>query len=426
MSKTKVILMIILIMSLILSGFAAGKEVVLTFTGWEASPLETASVQRGIERFMELNPNIRIEYTPVAGEYNAKVLTMIAGGTAPDVFFNQSIAYRNFVERDVLLDLTPYFQKDLELSDFIPSEQRKMLVDDKIYGVSSCTVVRKLYYNKELFDQAGLPYPPSDPAKALTWDEFVEVAKQMTIEENGKIVQYGAHGFETLHTIIAMIFSNEGQIVNENCTKATFSDPAVTEVLQSILDLREVHGASSAARTLEQIGMSAAQMLATGRVAMVADGTWALQELAQMDFEVGVGVLPIFKKPATTDIAHLHVVAKDTKHPQEAWEFIKFLSSEWYQKDLVSSGLWMPNRTSMYTEEGRKDWLNPDVHPEEFENILFYYTDAIEIYPFFFLPLETSDLVDEILEYFWYDNWSLERVVEMLDKEVNSWLAKRR
>jgi len=425
MSKRNLMLVVVLFALLVASNIAAAQVVTLRFTGWEASPLETASVQRGLERFMELNPNIKVDYTPVAGEYNPKILTMIAGGTAPDVFFIGSRSYRDFVARDVLLDLTPYFEAELELSDFIPSEQLKMLVDDKIYGVSSCTVVSQIYYNKDLFDQAGVPYPPADPAEAWTWDEFVEVAKKMTVVEDGKVVQYGVHGFDAnLQNIVAMIFSNEGQMFSEDLTEATFDDPAVIEVLQSILDLRTVHGVASSARFLEQAGMSSAHMLATGRVAMVVDGTWALQELSQMDFEVGIGVLPIFKKPATTDIAHLHVASKATKHPEEAWKLLSFLSSEWYQTDLVSAGLWMPNRTAMYTEEGSKSWINPDVHPEGYEAILPFYTDAIQPYPFLFLPQKAEDLTNEILEYFWYDNWPIEKVVETLNKEINAVISK--
>ena len=79
-----------------------------------------------------------------------------------------------------------YFYQALKLEDFIPMDQDKMLVDGKIYGTSSCVVAPVLYYNKDLFDKAGPPYPPSNPEEAWTWDEFLEIAKQLTIEENGR------------------------------------------------------------------------------------------------------------------------------------------------------------------------------------------------------------------------------------------------
>ena len=99
-----------------------GDIVTLKFMGWEASPLETESVKNGITKFEELNPTIKVEYTPVPGDqYASKLLTMMAGDAAPDVFFLGASDYRSFQERDVLLDLTAYFESELNINVFIPS-----------------------------------------------------------------------------------------------------------------------------------------------------------------------------------------------------------------------------------------------------------------------------------------------------------------
>ena len=256
--------------------------------GWEASPLETDSVRRGLERFMEMNPHIKVEYTPVPGdEYHTRLLTLMAGNAAPDVFFiNPEGYYRQFVERGVLLQIDEYFYKSLSLEDFIEMDQRKMLVDGHIYGSSSCVVAPVLYYNKALFDEAGIPYPSADPTEALTWDEFIAIAKKLT-KSKGRITQFGAYGFENMHPREATIYSNNGLIFSEDYAKTVLNDEA-QQALQKILELRTVHKVSPPAAFLEQTGMNAAQMLQTGRVAMVADGSWALQELAKMNFDVGV------------------------------------------------------------------------------------------------------------------------------------------
>lgn len=397
----------------------AEDQVTIKLVGWEASPLETKSVQKGLKKFMELNPDIKVEYTPVPGEYHPKILTMMAGNSAPDVFFLGSRSYRDFQERGVLLDLTEYFEAEYDREDFIPSNRKKMDINGHIYGVSSCIVVPLLYYNKDLFDEAGLPYPPSDPSKAWTWDEFVEVAKKMTITKDGKVTQFGAHGYEYIFILSAMLFSNDAQLFTEDYTEAVINNPEVKEVLQSILDLREKHGAAPAATFLEKIGMSAAQMLQTGRVAMIVDGSWALQQLSQMDFPVGIGVLPRFKKPALTDIAHVHAAYKGTKHPEAAWKLISFLSSEWYQLDLVKSGLWLPNRMSLYSEEGKDKWVEPGVYPEGFEKMLPYFVESVEAYPFNYLPQKVEDVTTDTLDYFWYDNQPLDKVLPVLEKDLN-------
>src|SRR5690554_4519572 len=81
------------------SAVMAAEQVTLKFMGWEQSPFETKSVEKGLEQFMEENPNINVEYTPVAGDYNAKLLTMMAGNAAPDVFFVSCTNYRDLQER---------------------------------------------------------------------------------------------------------------------------------------------------------------------------------------------------------------------------------------------------------------------------------------------------------------------------------------
>ncbi len=409
-------------------GDAAGgpdKAVTLKFMGWEASPLETESVKNGLKAFMEKYPNIKVEYTPVPGaQYSSKLLTMLAGNAAPDVFFLGSTDYRAFRERGVLLDLTPQFGAEFSVDDFIPSAAHIMQIDGKVFGVSSCTVSPVLYYNKSLFDKAGVPYPPSDPAKAWTWREFVDNAKKLTVKNGDKVDQYGAYGFENFYMTVAQIYSNGGQLFNEDGTKMSINSPEAKEVLQAILDLRKKEGAAPEAKMLENIGMRPAQMLQTGKVAMLIDGSWALQELAQMNFPVGVGVLPKFKEPATHGQAHVHAAWANTKHPKEAWELIKFLSSEEYQIQLIKEGLWMPNRKSLYTEEGIARWYNDKVHPEGFKDMVSYFNDAKE-YPFALIrQSKVNDIITEEMDKFWYADQTADKTVENIESRANVELAK--
>lgn len=419
MSK-HVVRVCLVVLSVILLSQAALAQVTLQFMGWEASPLETESVQRGLRRFEELNPGIKVEYIPVGGdEYHTRLLTMMAGNAAPDVFFiNAEGYYRNFARRGVLLELDEYFYQSLSLDDFIPMEQDKMLVDGKIYGTSSCVVAPVLYYNKDLFDKAGLPYPPSDPKEAWTWDEFIEVAKQLTIEQNGRVTQFGVYGFENMHPREAAIYSNNGLIFSEDYSKLDMS-PKAQEALTKILELRTVHKVSPPAAFLEQSGMNAAQILQTGRVAMVADGSWALQELAKMNFSVGVGVLPIMERPITAGTAHLHSIWSGTKHPEEAWKLVEFLSSEEYQIGLVREGLWMPNRAHMYELEDRGRWMDPEVHPEGFESIADYFADYVLPNPSIFVPREAWDIFEEELDKFFLDDQPLDKVVENMRRRID-------
>lgn len=399
--------------------------VTLKFMGWEASPLETQSVKKGLESFMRQHPAIKVEYQPVPGaQYSQKLLTMLAGNAAPDVFFLYSNDYRAVQKRGVLLDLTPMFKRDMSLDDFIPSAAQIMDISGKIYGISSCTVSPVLYYNKTLFDKANIPYPPSDPAKAWTWEQFRGAARKLTVKDGNKVIQYGAYGFENFYQTSAQILSNGGNLFNSDRTKMAIHAPEAKEVLQSVLDLRTKDGAAPTAKTLDSIGMKPNQMLETGKVAMVADGSWALQELATMGFPVGVAALPKFKQATTHGQAHVHAAAAKTKHPKEAWELLKFLSSEEYQIQNIKEGLWMPNRKSLYSEEGVKKWYNKSVHPEGFASLAAFFKDA-EAYPFALIAQnKVSDIITEETDKLWYSGQSVDDTLKNIESRGNAELAK--
>jgi len=405
----------------------SGEEVVtLKFMGWEASPLETAAVKKGLEMFMQQNPNIKVEYQPTPGgaQYAQKLLTMLAGNAAPDVFFLGAAEYRSFQQRNVLLDLTSMFEKEMSLDDFIPSAAQIMEIDGKIYGVSSCTVSPVLYYNKDLFDKAQLAYPPSDPSEAWTWEQFRDAAVKLTVKNGDKVEQYGAFGLENFYMTSAVILSNGGSIFADDFKSLTVNTPEAKEVMQSILDLRVKHGAAPTAKTLESIGMKANQMLQTGKVAMIVDGSWALQELATMGFPVGVAPLPVFAEPMTHGQAHVHAAAHNTKHPEEAWKLIQFLSSEEYQTQLISEGLWMPNRKSLYTEEGMAKWHNEKVHPEGFKEMAPFFADA-KPYPFTLITQAiVNDIIAEETDKLWYSGQSVDETMANIEKKANAELAK--
>lgn len=222
----------------------------------------------------------------------------------------------------------------------------------------------------------------------------------------------------------AFIFSNGGELFDANGSKMAINSNEVKAVLKAILDLRVREGVAPEARTLENIGMRPAQMLQTGKLAMLVDGSWALQELAKMNFPVGVGVLPKFKKAVTHGQAHVHAAWAKTPYPKEAWELIKFLSSEEYQIQLIREGLWMPNRKSLYTADGINKWLNPQVHPDGFKQLVPYFLEA-RPYPFALIRQnKVNDIITEEMDKFWYANQPVDVTVANIEARANEELVK--
>ncbi|MDO4296993.1 MAG: sugar ABC transporter substrate-binding protein [Lachnospiraceae bacterium] len=399
----------------------ADDVVELTFMGWEASPLETQAVEDGIKAFEEQYPNIKVTYTPgLAGsEYNAKLLSSAAAKALPDVMFVAAESYRQIASKNALMELTDKFDENYPLDDFIASSRQIMEIDGHIYGISSCTVSPIVYYNKDVFDAAGIAYPSSDPAECWTMEEFREIAKQLTTEDI-----YGVYGLETVaDTLNAQILSNGGTRYNEDYTQSTMNTPEVKEVLETIKAVRVEDGSAPDASTLDAVGMSAKQMLQTGKVAMLVDGSWSLQELAASGMNIGMAPMPSYGEVLTTGQAHLHAISATTEHPDEAWEFLKFLSGMDYQGALVKSGLWMPNRYSMYEEDAVNEWYDENVHGDSYRSMLDYFRDAA-VDPTALQPsAQARDIIAEETDMYFKMDQDIDVTLQNLDSRIDAAIA---
>lgn len=405
-----------------LTAAAGDEKVELTFMGWEASPLETQAVKDGIAAFEAQNPNITVSYTPgLAGsEYNAKILSSAAAGSLPDVMFVSAESYRQIAGAGALKELTDLFDEDYSFDDFIESSRMIMDIDGHVFGISSCTVSPIVYYNKDVFDAAGVEYPSADPAKCWTIEEFREVAKQLTTEE-----VYGVYGLETVaDTLNAQILSNGGTRYNEDFTKSTMNTPEVKEVFETIKAVRTEDGSAPDASTLDAVGMSAAQMLETGKVAMLVDGSWALQELAASGMNIGMAPLPSYGEVLTTGQAHLHAISSTTKHPEEAWQFLQFLSGMDYQGALCKTGLWMPNRYSMYEGEELEGWYDESVHGDSYRLMLDYFKDAAVDPGALQKSAQARDIIKEETDMYFKMDQDIDTTLQNLDSRIDAAVAE--
>jgi multiple sugar transport system substrate-binding protein len=426
MKKRLILGLVALCLVLMMSASAIAEVTTITFMGWEASPLETEAVKAGIAKFEELNPDIKVEYTPgLAGaDYVAKLLSTVAGNSTPDVFFIGADNYRNFAAKGVLEELTDKFSDTYSLDDFLPSVQEIMNIDGKVYGIQSCIVSPILYYNKDIFDKMGIAYPDADPANAMTAAEFRELAKKLTVKNGDTVETYGVYGLEQgWLTIHAFMLSNGVKPFSDDYLTSTFDTPETGEVLNWIRDIRVVDGSAPDATTLENIGMSAAQMLQTGKVAMIFDGSWALQQLSQMDFNVGIAPLPKFKEAVTVSSAHLHAISAASTHKEEAWKFVQFLSGMDYQGALVADGLWMPNRVSMYEPESVEQWYSKDVHGEEMLKMLDYFKNSLVWPSALQKTTKCGDILTEETDLFFKDGQPLDVTMQNVQNRINEELS---
>lgn len=396
---------------------SSGEKIKLQFMGWEASAYETETNKAALQAYMDANPNVEVEYIAVPyDDFHTKLMTMMVGGAAPDCFYLDVPYAQMFIEEGLLLDITSIFDEYMAGEELIDWSYEKMEQDGKYYGIDSCIVGNILFYNKTLFDEAGIPYPPSDPEESWTWEEFLDAAQKLTKRDGDTVTQYGCYGFEDI-TAVRDYYENAGyDIFTDDLGEVSLSNPEYfAKVAEMTKALRTEYGVSPEAVFMENAGMSANQMLQTGKVAMIFAGSPSMQELANMDFDFGVAPLPTIDGHImnANNCSYNASVWSGTEHPEEAMELVSYLVSRDFQLEFVRSGLWMSNRADLYEPENFDQWFNPEVHPEEFKDMTsLFYNGHVATPELVRNAPEVKSIMKEEMESFYYQDKDINQVID--------------
>jgi multiple sugar transport system substrate-binding protein len=424
---------------------APDEIVEITFMGWGATE-EDEGVRAAIRTFEGAEPNIKVTWLHTPDSYGEKLLAMLAAGTPPDTAFDGSGGYQTDCRDGILLDITDMLKADPVIGAegyFIePQETDRCTYKGRWYGIGSCWVAPHMYYNADIFEAEGIEPPSNDPAEAWDWNTFLEVCQQLTVDVNGN--HPGESGFDVdnverwavqwptwsipLHSAIQ---SNGGQWIDAETGLLAIDQPEATEALQAVADLMLVHQVMPQNTAFAALGMSNTQMLENGRMAMAIDGSWALSWMTKIEAKLGTAVCPKLKVPATDMQAHLHVGYKETQHPNEAWRWLRFLATEFYQLQFCRIGLWLPSQTALMTEEGLPRWMTlrtapgMGVHPEGYDKIV---ADYVPNYgKILYMPPgygEADAIVTPALDAVWIGDQTAEEAMSAVVADANAILEE--
>lgn len=323
---------------------AATKKV--SFTTWGS--IGEVQLNKDIaEAFKKDNPGTDVEIIHVPDQYFPKLLISIASGTAPDVWYLGADNFPELLAKDTILDLTPYFQLNPELTD--PKVYTTMALDafsmaGKRYATVNGTNTIVIYYNKDMFDKAKVPYPGED----LTWDTLVELAQKLVVRKGETLDQYGllsSTGWWEYWP--PMIWSNGGKWFDqqEKPTKCLVnSEPGVKtfRYLQDLIHKFKVAPTPAEAQALSQATRGG--LFPTGKVAMQMTGSWSVADWSKIDaFKWDMQHLP--KGSASRKSSWAvggYVINKVTKDKDLAWAYAKYYMSETAQKMIGADGLITP------------------------------------------------------------------------------------
>ncbi len=305
-------------------------------------PAELANQISLVEAFEAEHPGIDVEVTVSDWDaYWTGLQTSIAGGDAPDVFAMDGPLFPDYQSRGVLLDLKPYIDRDgfdvTALAD--AGVAHFTTADGGQYGLPRDLNVVALYYNKAMFDAAGLAYPD----ETWDWDTLVEVGKQLTLDAdgNGQPEQWGFYTetSDMENYWSELVWQNGGEIISEDRTQTLLGSEEAVGGLQFLQDLIWTHKIMPPADIVLQVGDAFEQGLA----AMESNGSWLVPTHLNAGIDLGIAPLPAGPAGQATSVNPTGaVVSATSKNPEAAWTFVSWLVGPEAQEMLMASKAALP------------------------------------------------------------------------------------
>jgi multiple sugar transport system substrate-binding protein len=296
----------------------SAENVEINYFSFSATPDYETPLSEMVAAFEAENPGIKVnvELAPY-DSYFTKLQTILAGGTPPDVY---EMNYENFVSyasKDVLLDLTDLVAADtIDLSNVNETAFNAYQYEGKQYGMTEAFSNVVTFYNKALFDDAGVEYPTAD----WTWADEIEAAKKLTDAANGV---YGTYSPVTMNEFFKVLAQNGGSIYDQS-GKLTINAPKNVEALQHMADL--VLTDKVTPNLAEMSGQENEDLFLNGQLGMVHTGIWFFDAFTDAPFEWDIQVEAGNTQKATHFFANGLVVDKNTANAEAAYKFAKFMS----------------------------------------------------------------------------------------------------
>jgi len=361
MKKFSVVLLISLVFLTLSVAFSAEPQTI-TFTFW-GNPQMADAFQKLADLFEKENPDIKVNRVLIPSKYYDKLLTMIAGGTAPDVAMLAFDKVPAFVEKGVLQPIDSYIDK----LNYPKTDLFKVVVDSfsykgKLYGVPRSFSPFVLFYNKDLFKNAGLKYPD----KSWTWSEFLVAAKKTTKVMGGKTVQWGFAGnYEEDGTLwpewlFPFIWQNKGDIVSAD-GESLLTSPKTVEAIRFYVDLIHKHKVAPTPAQAQTFGGSDA-LFYSGKAAMIME-SYVIVASARTQKGLNFDMAPLPHRRARSTVAFPigYVMPKAAKNPDAAARFMTFIAGPEGQKLIAELGIGLPGLKSIAKTDA---FLQPGKPPE--------------------------------------------------------------
>lgn len=305
----------------------------------------------------ETGIKVDIQITPWK-DYWTMLEAATTGGSMPDVFWMHSdqiatyAAYDDIllnladkIEKSDKIDLANYSQDIVNIYKNNDGDQMAIPKD-----IDTCAV----WYNKTMFDEAGIPYPTSD----WTWDEFREIAKKLTKDDGsqyGVAIKPGSYQESWYSTIYAY----GGEVISADKTKSGFDNPKTIEAMEVIENIIK-DGSMPDYSVVSENETSA--LMQAGTVAMTFQGSWMIPDMVTNDYVIAnCDIAPLPKGPEGTKSISNGLgwaASAQGENTEASWQLLEYLGTKEAQEKQAELGVTMSayNGTSDAWAESQKDF----------------------------------------------------------------------
>jgi multiple sugar transport system substrate-binding protein len=301
-----------------------------------------------IPEFEKENPNIHVVTAadPDKIGFYQRLQTQFAADMTPDIARIIAEEFPALVQKGAILSIQKFINRDkaeLDFKDYAPALVNAFKYKGQYYAIPTDWNSTVIFYNKDLFDKAGVAYPKD----GWTWADFLAAAKKLTVDKNGdgKIDQYGFVVTDRLFLLMPWIYGAGGQLLANDMRSTLINSRAAKQGIQFFVDLATKHKVA-----LHLAGANPANLYSGFVNGQVAMAPFQRAGMVNLKGKVNFDVTHYPKGPQKVGSVFgigSYAIMKKAKHPEEAWKFLKWITSKETQMKVASIGSSVPTRRSV-------------------------------------------------------------------------------
>lgn len=303
--------------ALSIAGGAMAQQTVIRLWSGSSSPVEEAFLQEQVALFEEANPDVDVEVL-ISPDYGTQLQSAFASGDYPEVFTVGQFEFPAYRDSGVLAEGQDKIE---DIEGIYPNLLNAFTYEGTAYCPPKDFSTLAVYYNKDMFDAAGLEYPSND----WTWEDMKAAATALTTDD-----VVGLSASEDTNRWLALFWANGGRLFDDEGNVVVNSPEAVAALEYYASFVQDGVGALPSALDSGWNG----EAFGRGKAAMTIEGNWALGFLDESYPELNYGVVELPTAPsgnkATLTFTVCWAVAANAEGAKAdaAWRLVNFLTGE--------------------------------------------------------------------------------------------------